>query len=168
MTPGQSKALAITLAQAALTDLSFDQASALIESSARLVHLVKELQIEFAGRASIEFTVDGTKYRALCLHRPNERSIHADVLARRASEIETIANETQAERFIRFGDQIPEEVRDRILFFFTDWHPEGDRSYYYAVGWNNHHQRWEQFTVAPLGNLHNGYRVIVASPRDEA
>lgn len=76
MTPGQARDLAATLAQSTLSDLTFEQAEALISKKGHLHHLVREVQWSlvppFHADIRIEFELGGRMAEAVGFLREGE------------------------------------------------------------------------------------------------
>ena len=85
-----------------------------------------------------ELTLGGRTYDIPALLREGETSVKGDIMVARAEEMGANSGQEDGEHFLRYQNEIPVALRDK-LFVFTDGR---DSVYVYYVYWGEAAGRW--------------------------
>ncbi len=95
-----------------------------------------------SDRLPTELTLGDRTYEILGFLKPGETSVKGDVMVQRAKEMNAHLGKEDGQWFLDHQDDIPESLRGKVAFVFTDWrYPDASRDVYY-VFWHDASRRW--------------------------
>lgn len=92
---------------------------------------------------------ENRNYDILGFLRDDEKYVVGHTMVERAVEMEANLGEDDGQYLLRYQLDIPESLRRKVRFVFTDWHHPTGGVYY--VFWSEHHREWKKF-MSPLYN----------------
>jgi len=87
-----------------------------------------------------EMTVGGRTYDLLGFLQGDEKSVVGHTMVERAVEMEANLGKEDGEHILEHQGDIPEELRGKVYFVFTDWRHPDDSDSVFFVYWGD--DRW--------------------------
>ncbi len=110
------------------------------------------------GTLPTEMTIAGRTYEIIGFLEGDEKSVVGHTMMKRAKKKGAHSGKDEGQHLLDHQEEIPEELRGKVVFVFPDWrYPDGSRSVAY-VRWDG--VSWVQFWRW-LGNAFDGdYRLL--------
>ena len=78
------------------------------------------------GTLPVEMTVGGSTYEILDFLRGDEKSVDGSTMVARAKEMDANSSQDDGQHLLEHQEEIPEALRGKVAFVFTDWrNPDG-------------------------------------------
>ena len=87
-----------------------------------------------------EMTIAGRTYEILSFLRGDEKFVFGHPMVERAKEMQAHLGEDEGQHFLDHQEEIPEVLRGRVTFVFTDWRLHGNPENVACIYWDGH--RW--------------------------
>ena len=89
-------------------------------------------------------TIGDRTYDILGFLRGNETSVGGHTMVERAKEMNAHHGEDDGQYLLDNQQDIPEILRGKVIFVFTDWRPLGFPEAFYGVDWDWDSRQWVQ------------------------
>ena len=87
-------------------------------------------------------TVGGSTYEILDFLRGDEKSVDGSTMVARAKEMDANSSQDDGQHLLEHQEEIPEALRGKVAFVFTDWRNPDNPGGVASVHWDG--DRWVQ------------------------
>src|SRR3989344_693600 len=110
------------------------------------------------GTLPVEMTVGGSTYEILDFLRGDEKSVDGSTMVARAKEMDANYSQDDGQHLLEHQEEIPEALRGKVAFVFTDWRNTDDPGDVACVGWDG--GRWVRRWFWLVCDFDDGARVL--------